>query len=30
MPRPSHPISRVIMCGIKIRRFMDATNSSTR
>lgn len=30
MPRPSHPIRRKIRWGIKIKRFIEITNRSTR
>lgn len=30
IPNPSHPISRIIKWGIKISRFIDRINRSTR
>lgn len=30
IPRPSHPISKIIKCGMKIKRFIDKTNKITR
>ena len=29
-PKPSQPRSRIIMCGIKISRFMDKINNRTK
>lgn len=30
IPRPSHPINKIIRWGIKIRKFIERTNNRTR